>query len=169
MPANLKYERNLGPGFRRFGELLRDVGRGADIGTMVRIAVLNFVLGNSDAHGKNFAILFAEFGRQLAPLYDVVSTAVHDEVDDEMAMAIGGNFDPESVRFEDWLDMSADCDLAAGGFLALVRATAVEVRECARSVATLARAEGWHVGVVDEIVAVADRRCGLVEAQIDAR
>ena len=131
VPANLKYEQNLGPGFRRFSELLREVGRGADIGTMVRVAVLNFVLGNSDTHGKNFAILFAKLGHQLAPLYDIISTAVYADVDDEMAMAIGGNFDPESVRLEDWLDMSVDCDLAAGGFLALVRDTAVEVRECA--------------------------------------
>jgi serine/threonine-protein kinase HipA len=169
VPANLKYEQNLGPGFRRFRELLREIGRGTDVSTMVRIAVLNFVLGNSDAHGKNFAILFAELGRQLAPLYDVVSTAVYDEVDDEMAMAIGGNFDPESVRLEDWLDMSADCDLAPGRFLPLVRDTAVEVRDCAESVATLARAEGWHVPVIDEIVAVANRRCALVEAQIDPR
>ena len=168
VPANLKYEQDLGPGFRRFRELLREIGRGAEVSTMVRIAVLNFVLGNSDAHGKNSAILFAELGRQLAPLYDVVSTAVYD-LDEEMAMAIGENFEPESVRLADWLDMSADCDLAPGRFLALVRATAIEVRECASSVATLARAEGWHVPLIDEIVEVAKRRSALIETEIDAR
>jgi serine/threonine-protein kinase HipA len=169
VPSNLKYEQSFGPGFRRFRELLREIGRSVDVATLVRIAVLNFVLGNSDAHGKNFAILFAELGRQMAPLYDVVSTAVYDEVEDAMAMAIGSNFEPESVRLEDWLDMSADCDLAPDRFLRLVRDTAIEVRQCSESVATLARAEGWHVPVIDEIVAVAARRCGLVEAQIDAR
>jgi serine/threonine-protein kinase HipA len=169
VPANLKYEQSLGPGFRRFRGLLREIGRGVDIPTMVRIAVLNFVLGNSDAHGKNFAILFAELGRQLAPLYDVVSTAVYDDVEEEMAMAIGGDFEPDSVRLGDWLDMSADCDLPPARFLPLVRDAAMEVRECAGSIAALAGAEGWHVPVIDEIVAVAERRCSLIEAEIDPR
>jgi serine/threonine-protein kinase HipA len=169
VPSNLKYEQSFGPGFHRSCGLLREIGRAADVATLVRIAVLNFVLGNSDAHGKNFAILFAELGRQLAPLYDVVSTAVYDEVEDAMAMAIGSNFEPEQVRLDDWLDMSADCDLAPARFLTLVRATAIEVRRCCESVAALARAEGWHVPVIDEIVAVAERRCALIEAQTDAR
>ncbi|MGE5281086.1 MAG: HipA domain-containing protein [Chloroflexota bacterium] len=168
VPTNLKYQHDLGPGFRRFRELLREIGRGADVRTMVRAATLNFVLGNSDAHGKNFAILFAELGRQLAPLYDVVSTAVY-ELPDDLAMAIGGNYEPETVRLADWLDMSADCDLAPEPFLALVRATALEVRECAEGVADLARAEGWHVALIDAIVEVAKRRCALVESEIDAR
>jgi serine/threonine-protein kinase HipA len=168
VPANLKYEQDLGPGFHRFRELLREIGCTADVDTMVRAAVLNFVLGNSDAHGKNFGVLFAERGRQLAPLYDVVSTAVYD-VDDELAMAIGSCFEPQSVRLADWLDMSADCDLPADQFLALVRTTAIQVRECATSVVALARAEQWHVPLIDEIVEVARRRCALIEAEIDPR
>ncbi len=168
VPTNLKYEQDLGPGFRRVRELLQEIGRGADAQTMVRAAVLNFVLGNSDAHGKNFAILFAELGRQLAPLYDVVSTAVYD-LDEELAMAIGENHQPEAVRLADWMDMSADCDLAAERFLKLVRGTAIEVRECAASVAAMARAEGWHVTVLDEIVEVAKRRSASITSQIEAR
>jgi serine/threonine-protein kinase HipA len=180
IPSNLKYQRDLGPGFRRFRELLQEIGRGADVRTMVRAAVLNFVLGNSDAHGKNFAILFAERGRQLAPLYDVVSTAVYEsgeaanldeemELDDEMAMSIGANYDPESIQLADWLGMGVDCDLATEPFLALVRATAGEVCDCAAGVAVLAEAEGWHVPLIDEIVAVAERRSALIETQIDRR
>lgn len=165
VPSNLKYQSELGPGFRGFRVLLEEIGRGADVERMVRAAVLNFVLGNSDAHGKNFAILFAELGRELAPLYDIVSTAVYD-LDEEMAMAVGDNFEPESVRLSDWLDMSADCDLAASPFLALVRRTAAEVRECARSVAALARAQGWHMPLIDQILAVAERRSSLIESEL---
>lgn len=165
VPSNLKYQSEVGPGFRQFRALLGDIGRGADVEKMVRAAVLNFVVGNSDAHGKNFAILFAELGRELAPLYDIVSTAVY-ELEDEMAMAIGDNFDPESVRLLDWFDMSADCDLAASSFLALVRRAAAEVRECTRSVAALARAEGWHDPIIDQIVSVAERRSSLIESEL---
>lgn len=163
--SNLKYQDRSGPGFRQFCELLRTIGRGAEVETVVQAAVCNFVLGNADAHGKNFAILFAELGRRLAPLYDVVSTAVYD-LDEEMAMSIGDAFDPEQVQLENWLDMSADCDLRPIPFLNLVIETAIRVRDCAESVAGLARAEGWHRPVIDEIVEVARHRSGLVASQI---
>jgi len=165
VPSNLKYQSGLGPGFARFRGLLGEIGRGADVRTMVRAATTNFVLGNSDAHGKNFAILFAEMGRELAPLYDIVSTAVYD-LDDAMAMAIGDNFDPESVSLADWLDMSHDCDLAPTPFVSLVRDTAADVEECARSVAALARAEKWHVPQIDQIVAVVQRRANRIASEL---
>lgn len=166
VPSNLKYQEHGGPGFRRLRELLLEIGRGADIETMVRSAACNFVLGNSDAHGKNFAILFAELGRRLAPLYDIVCTAVYD-LDEEMAMSVGDVFAPQAVTRLDWVDMSDDCDLAVEPFLRIVSETAMQVRECAESVAALARAEGWHVALIDEIVEVVRRRSALVASQID--
>jgi serine/threonine-protein kinase HipA len=163
IPANLKYEANSGPGFRNFRRLLAEIGRGADLRTMVRAAVLNFVLGNSDAHGKNFALLFSREGRRLAPLYDLVSTAVYD-LDQSMAMAIGENFDPDSVRLEDWLDMSADCELAPRRFFAMVRAVAAEIDEQVGMVRQRALAEGWHTPVVEDIAAVSrDRSTRILE------
>jgi serine/threonine-protein kinase HipA len=166
VPSNLKYETHGGPGFRQLRELLLEIGRGADVETVVRAAACNFVLGNSNAHGKNFAILFAELGRRLAPLYDIVCTAVYD-LEEGMAMSIGDAAEPEAVTRMDWVDMSYDCDLPAEPFLAIVREMAVRVRDCAESVARLAHAEGWHAPVIDQVVEVARRRSALVLAQID--
>ncbi len=166
VPSNLKYETHGGPGFRQLRELLLEVGRGADVETLVRAAACNFVLGNSDAHGKNYAILFAELGRRLAPLYDIVCTAAYD-LDEEMAMPIGDAVEPAAVTRMDWVDMSSDCDLRVEPFLEIVRETAVRVRDCAEGVAGLARAEGWHAPVIDQVVEVARRRSALVLAQID--
>jgi serine/threonine-protein kinase HipA len=168
IPTNLKYEANSGPGFWHFRRILEEIGRGADVRTMVRAAVLNFVLGNSDAHGKNFAILFTPEGRQLAPLYDVVSTAVYD-LERNMAMAVGSNFDPDLVRLEDWLDMSADCDLAPRRFFPLIRQTATEVEEGIDAVKRTAEADGWHASVIEEIAAVAAERAGRIREEIDDR
>lgn len=165
IPPNLKYQDRSGPGFRHLCDLLREIGRGAEVEAVARAAVCNYVLGNSDAHGKNFAILFAERGRRLAPLYDLVSTAVYD-LDEAMAMSVGDVFDPESVRLADWTDMSADCDLRIAPFLELVRATASQVRGCAESIAQLARAEGWHVPLIDEVAAVARARAGRIAEQL---
>jgi serine/threonine-protein kinase HipA len=168
VPTNLKYEANSGPGFRHFHRLLSEIGRGGDMNAMVRSAVLNFVLGNSDAHGKNFAILFTREGRRLAPLYDIVSTAVYD-LDREMAMAIGGNFDPDSIQLADWLDMSADCDLPPGRFFPLVRATAVEIKQTVATVRAEAEAEDWYAPVIAEIEAVAQERADHISEEIEER
>lgn len=165
VPSNLKYQAWSGPGFLQLADLLREIGRGVDVEMVVRATVCSYVLGNSDAHGKNFAILFAELGRRLAPLYDLVSTAVYD-LDDAMAMAIGDVFEPEAVSLADWMDMSADCDLQAEPFLRLVRGASIRVRDCAESVLQLSRAEGWHVPLLDQIVEVARRRSGLIAAQL---
>jgi len=163
--SNLKYQAHGGPGFRNLRELLAEIGRGADVQTVVRAAACNFVLGNADAHGKNFAILFAERGRRLAPLYDIVCTAVYD-LDQAMAMAIGDAFDPTAVTRLDWIDMSHDCDLRIEPFLRLVLETAHRVRECAASVAALSRAEGWYAPIIDEIVEVVQRRSAMVSSEI---
>jgi serine/threonine-protein kinase HipA len=165
VPTNLKYQSHGGPSFGQFRELLLEIGRGADVETMVRAAVCNYVLGNSDAHGKNFAILFTELGRRLAPLYDLVCTAVYD-LEEEMAMSVGDAFEPESVGYTDWVDMSYDADLQLESFLGMVSGTASHVLECANSVAELARAEGWHVPIIDEIVDVARRRQSRIASQL---
>ncbi|HSC21023.1 MAG TPA: HipA domain-containing protein [Solirubrobacterales bacterium] len=168
IPANLKYEANSGPGFRHFRRLLAQIGRGGDLRTMVRAAVLNLVLGNSDAHGKNFAILFTPEGRRLAPLYDLVSTAVYD-FDRDMAMAIGDNFDPDSVRLEDWLDMSADCELAPGRLFTMARTTAAEVVTEVTAAKRRAEEEEWHSPVIDAIAEVVRERAGRIQKEIDDR
>jgi serine/threonine-protein kinase HipA len=165
LPSNLKYQESSGPGFRQLCGLLQEIGRGADVEVVVRAAVCNFVLGNSDAHGKNFAILFAELGRQLAPLYDLVSTAIYG-FESAMAMSVGDSFEPEQVSLADWVDMSHDCDLGVDPFLAMVREMAARVRGCAEGVAQLSRAEGWHVPVIDEIVEVTRRRSRLIAVQL---
>lgn len=168
VPTNLKYEAHSGPGFRHFHRLLTEIGRGGDMSSMVRSAVLNFVLGNSDAHGKNFAILFTREGRRLAPLYDLVSTAVYD-LDRDMAMAIGDTFDPDSVQLSDWLDMSADCDLPPRRFFPLVRETAIETTRAVNAIRVEAQDEGWYAPVIDAIERVARERADRVGEEIEKR
>jgi serine/threonine-protein kinase HipA len=50
-------------------------------------------MGNGDAHGKNYSILYAENGPSLAPLYDLMSTIAYVKFapKHKMAMRIAGN------------------------------------------------------------------------------
>jgi serine/threonine-protein kinase HipA len=52
--------------------------------------VFNVLIGNCDAHGKNYSLLYDSPAPSLAPLYDLVSTAAYDELATRLAMSIDG-------------------------------------------------------------------------------
>ena len=79
IPPQLKYESEGGPGLADCFGVLRasSTELGVDRLALVDAVTLNFLIGNHDAHGKNFSLLLADAGVRLAPLYDLVSTAVY--------------------------------------------------------------------------------------------
>ncbi len=104
-PSDRKYQSEGGPSAADCFDLLREVSSrpAIDIPALWRALVLNWLIGNCDAHGKNFSILYAPDGPRLAPLYDLVSTTVFEELDRRMAMRIGDALFTEEVRLGDWL------------------------------------------------------------------
>ena len=65
--------------------------------------VFNYLVGNADAHGKNLAMLLTAGNKmQLAPIYDVLCTAVYPNLDTRMAMPIGGEYRPAWVQHRHW-------------------------------------------------------------------
>ena len=54
------------------------------------MVLFNYLIGNCDAHGKNFSIIYkADGSLELSPAYDVLCTRVYDGLDPNMAMKIG--------------------------------------------------------------------------------
>lgn len=49
----------------------------------------NLFIGNSDAHGKNFALLLGPQGAELAPGYDLLCTQIYPSLSDAFSMRIG--------------------------------------------------------------------------------
>jgi serine/threonine-protein kinase HipA len=164
LPAS-KYEFEGGPSVAAVIATLRRLSAApaADITTFLRAVALDYLVGNGDAHGKNFALLYAPGeGPRLAPLYDVVSTAVYD-VTTKMAMLIGGEDEPDAVTEASWRTLAGEADVTAPLLLRDLRSLAARATECAEAVAMTAAAEGWHRPVLDEIRAVvADRAARLV-------
>ena len=70
--------------------------------TLLEGVIFNFLIGNNDAHGKNFSFIYeSESGRhtaRLAPLYDLVSTSHYPELSPNMAMKIGSRYASHQVR-----------------------------------------------------------------------
>lgn len=104
LPSTYKYERNMGGhdsrniregvSFERLFTLLDKMVTPATARPfLVRWAVLQLLLGNSDAHGKNVSFHVTAAGLTPAPLYDLVSVNVYgDRVESDMAMAYGDAF-----------------------------------------------------------------------------
>jgi len=95
-----KYQSEGGPSLKQCFELVRNTSSLpiVDLQSLMDAVIFNLLVGNNDAHGKNFSLIYHADGQtRLAPLYDVVSTAAYPELSAKMAMKIGGESDAEKV------------------------------------------------------------------------
>lgn len=109
-----KYEADAGPGFRQCFALIDmwSAAPAVDRLRLVDVMLLNFLLGNADAHAKNFSMLYGADARlRLAPFYDLVATGYWDQLDRKMAMAIGGERRPAWVQARHWQRFCEDAGL----------------------------------------------------------
>lgn len=98
-PAERKYQETGGPGFAECRELIDEYLSNEGVANrllFIRMMVFNYIIGNHDAHGKNFSILHDD-GFELAPFYDLLSTQIYP-LDNKFAMAIGQNFRLERIK-----------------------------------------------------------------------
>ncbi len=59
-------------------------------------AMFNLIIGNSDAHGKNFSFFIDKKGVKPTPFYDILCVMMYD-FDHNLAMAYGDEFNPNEV------------------------------------------------------------------------
>jgi serine/threonine-protein kinase HipA len=160
LPA-AKYEIEGGPSVAAMVDLLRRIGGptlARDLVELVRTVALNVLLGNCDAHGKNYALLYESLGiPRLAPLYDVLCTVVYSGLTQELAMSVGGVRDPADVDAAAWRRLAAETGLGAQVPRA-VAAFAERAVAAARAARDESVGEGWHRPTIDRIVEGVERR-----------
>lgn len=107
VPPEMKYEEEGGPGVTSSQALIQKFTRrpAADRLTFQRMLIFHYLVGNADAHAKNYALLYREGAPDLAPLYDVVCTAAYPRLAKKMAMQIGGRALPDTILLEHWLSL----------------------------------------------------------------
>lgn len=82
-----KYQDDGGPSLARLAALLTQYGPPDSLQQLLEAVTLNVVIGNGDAHAKNYSLLHHPTGTiELAPLYDLVATLAYG--DDRLAMHI---------------------------------------------------------------------------------
>ena len=130
-----KYETLGGPGIVASFRLLRELSvSAADTLEFIDRLIFNFLVGNGDAHGKNFSVLYKDGVATLAPMYDVMSTAVYPEVGRRMAMKIDDEY-----AFK-WITI--------GKFVRMVEKIGVSEKMMRREIAKISRRIGKEASLV---------------------
>lgn len=126
-PSSEKYQAEGGPGVADAVELLRSASSvpARDLPTFWRALLFNWLIGNCDAHAKNFSLLYDSHSPTLAPLYDLLSTDVYPELTTRLAMSIDGAAGLRDVDPRAW-DVLAE---QTGYSLRFTRAAARELTE----------------------------------------
>lgn len=90
----IKYQDQGGPSVVDCAKLIRSLRLpAADLLSFVDRVIFNFLVGNGDAHGKNFSVLYRDGIPRLAPVYDVLCTTVYPAIAKKMAMKFDGKFE----------------------------------------------------------------------------
>lgn len=112
-PPERKYQQEGGPLLRECIDLLRTWSTipALDIRTFIDGLIFNVLIGNADAHGKNYSMLYPKGKRQLAPFYDLVCTLAWPELSSTPAMKIGDCKSLDVFTSEPWQKMAAESRL----------------------------------------------------------
>ena len=115
VPSNRKYAAEGGPTFRDSFALLRSAATrpAREVLKLADAAIFNLIIGNADAHAKNFSLLRRQNGEiVLSPLYDLVATHVWEELSPRLAMRFGGARTLEEVSVETFAFFAEEAGLA---------------------------------------------------------
>ncbi len=120
-PVERKYQETGGPGFLECRELIDEYlsNQGATNRLLfIRMMVFNYIIGNHDAHGKNFSILHNN-GFELAPFYDLVSTQVYP-LDNKFAMSIGQTFRHDRIKKHSFKRFAKDMNIRPNLLISII-------------------------------------------------
>ena len=140
--SDRKYQVDGGPTIVETVELLRNCSSvpAQDLPTFWRALVFNWLIGNCDAHAKNFSLLYDRSAPTLAPLYDLVSTTAYPELTTRLAMSIDGATQIADVNTTAWEALAKQTSYSTR----FIRATTDFMIERTVEEAGRLAAQPWH-------------------------
>ena len=157
----LKYQNEGGPDLNACFGLLRRATRPSapQVIRLLDAVAFNALIGNHDAHAKNFSLLYTERTPTLAPLYDLLCTAVYPTLTAKMAMKLGSKYRFSEVQSRHWEKFAE----AAGLSWAQTRKRVIRMAAQLPSMARRLQAEDAYrdealIGDIDNLI---EQRCDL--------
>ncbi|ODS57377.1 MAG: kinase [Acidobacteria bacterium SCN 69-37] len=110
-----KYAAEGGPTFKAGFDLLRRATTVPAVAVLAFLdaAIFNLIVGNADAHGKNFSLLYRTSGVSLAPFYDLLSTVAYPDLSPNLAMKIAKRATIDEIGPTTWTAFAEDIGLPA--------------------------------------------------------
>ena len=154
----VKYESDGGP---RFADLIATLRRlhvalGETL-ALIDMFVFNLLIGNADAHAKNYSVVYHGRRPLLAPLYDAVSTAVYPDLSRDFAMSIGGEMRMDRIGRSSFARLSEECGMSPQLFLGCLDDLSERMLPAARDLAAELNRE-WPSEVYAKIVSVIEQQ-----------
>jgi serine/threonine-protein kinase HipA len=169
IPTQRKYQAEGGPALPDCFALLRRATTvpARDSVHMLDYVTLSFLVGNHDAHAKNYSLLYRPEHIELAPAYDILSTFVYRgalRLSRKMAMSIGVEYRPDYVRGRHLTEMLAASGLGPTAARRRINTLAVAAPEHAQAARDALAAAGWDAPVLGKIVDMVNQRSGWLQA-----
>lgn len=156
-----KYQNEGGPDLVQAFELVRRATRPSapQILKLLDFAIFNALVGNHDAHGKNFSLLYTTAGVVLAPCYDVLSTAVYPNLTDKMAMKVGSKYRFSEIQTRHWERFATEAGLSPAQVIKRLLNIAGRLPGLAVKTVAVFAAEGNAHTILPQIMTLIEQRC----------
>lgn len=183
LAPELKYERAYGD-----QELVKHLRDGASLpllfglaqqspaplvmrGQLLDRVLFNLLIGNSDAHGKNWSFFVGPQAGllTLAPAYDLVDVeaVAHEHMSTSFAMAIGDAFRPAELAAFEWAAMAAQCQLAPRQLLRRLKALCRLLPQALAGIRAELEQQGVAASLLDAMAGRTARRCADAMARAE--
>ena len=131
-----KYENEGGPTIPQCFRLIRKMrlGTAGQVDFLRRI-IFNVLIGNGDAHAKNFSVLYHRKNIRLAPVYDLLCTEIYDSLAHETAMSIGGETSFAGITRESFSQMARECKIRSELVMTLIDEMLEKITAASKSLA----------------------------------
>ena len=163
LPPTKKYQNEGGPGCAELSEAIRTHSGepGDDAWSFARAIMLNWIIGGTDAHAKNFSMLIGPQGRgRLAPLYDVASMLPYEGDPRRLKMAtkIGGKYPLDEVHARHWAKFATEVRLSPAEVIDMGKAIAETLPAVLADTVHDARANGLDHPILQRMIEALNAR-----------
>lgn len=158
----MKYQNEGGPDLAQCFALVRRITRPSapHVLRLLDYVIFNALIGNHDAHAKNFSFLYAGKAPVLAPLYDALSTAVYPSLTSKMAMKLGSKYKFSEVQARHWGQFAQAAGLSVGQTRKRILALARQLPLAARKLASVPDSQFADSPLVEQIITLIEQRAG---------
>ncbi len=166
--SDRKYQKENGPTFKDCFKFIKENTELRYAGEFIRMLIFNYLIGNCDAHAKNFSVLHIPITRTagakfinkpwiwenrvyLAPFYDLVSTDAYDNLSKEMAMKIGSTWNLNEIQKADFYKLATENGVKEREIDSLIKGFA-NILTYAEEIKEDIKAQGFDNSICDTII-----------------